>query len=76
MFTRQQRVLDLVSRTFKTDAASFGLDEDMFECLGLDSLRALDFLSVLEVEFGITIPDNRLKDIKTFRNLVDVVNPS
>ncbi|HEX5037335.1 MAG TPA: acyl carrier protein [bacterium] len=76
MSTRQQKVLDLVSRTFKTDAAAFGLDEDMFERLGLDSLRALDFLSVLEVEFGITIPDNRLKDIKTFRNLVDVVSLS
>jgi acyl carrier protein len=48
------------------------MDEDIFECLGLDSLQALDFLSKLEGEFGVTIPDSRLKDIRTFRSLVEI----
>lgn len=70
----QQKVFELVSSRFHVDASSFGLDEDIFERLGLDSLQALDFLSTLESEFGITIPDSRLKDIHTFRNLVDIVS--
>jgi acyl carrier protein len=70
--THEQKLLELVSQRFKTDASGLGLDEDIFERFGIDSLQALDLLSSVELEFGVTIPDSRLKEIKTLRNLVAV----
>jgi len=40
---------------------------------GIDSLDSLTILFGIEEEFGISIPDDRAKTIKTFGDMIDVV---
>lgn len=40
---------------------------------GIDSLDALTILFAVEEEFKISIPDDRAKAIKTFGDMIDVV---
>ena len=40
---------------------------------GVDSLDALTILFAIEEEFKISIPDDRAKTIKTFGDMIDVV---
>lgn len=40
---------------------------------GIDSLDALTILFAIEEEFKISIPDDRAKTIKTFGDMIDVV---
>ena len=40
---------------------------------GVDSLDALTILFAIEEEFKISIPDDRAKAIKTFGDMIDVV---
>jgi acyl carrier protein len=40
---------------------------------GIDSLDSLTILFAIEEEFGISIPDDRARAIKTFGDMIDVV---
>jgi len=40
---------------------------------GIDSLDALTILFGIEEEFGIAIPDDRAKALRTFGDMVDVI---
>ncbi len=64
--------------TILTD--QFGVPEDeitedaTFEALGLDSLDLVEVTMVIDEELGIRIPDDRLGDITTTGDAVDVLD--
>ncbi|MEM7523724.1 MAG: phosphopantetheine-binding protein [Pseudomonadota bacterium] len=41
---------------------------------GLDSVSVMDFVFELEDEFGITVPLDRISDVKTVRQLAEAVH--
>ncbi|WP_374695906.1 acyl carrier protein [Spiroplasma endosymbiont of Polydrusus formosus] len=45
-----------------------------FKSLGLDSLDLMDLVIEAEKKCGIQIPDDKLMDIKTLADLVDIIN--
>ena len=56
-------------RFFAVDTSSMEGSEDFFDALGIDSLKALELLSELEIEFDVEIPDYELQGITTFAGL-------
>ncbi|WP_165494878.1 acyl carrier protein [Actinomadura roseirufa] len=46
---------------------------DGFETLGIDSMTMIDVIVATERELGVKIADNRLADVATVGDLVDVV---
>lgn len=48
-------------------------DDATFEALGLDSLDLVEVTLVIDEELGIRIPDERLGDIQTTGDAVDVL---
>ncbi len=44
-----------------------------FKTLGLDSLDLMDLVIEAEKKYGIQIPDDKLMDIKTVSDLVEVI---
>jgi acyl carrier protein len=48
-------------------------DDDLFQTLGIDSMAALDLLSVLEDHFDVEIPDHELRSVRTFRELAALI---
>ncbi|MEZ4321481.1 MAG: acyl carrier protein [Myxococcota bacterium] len=61
-------------RRFGDRAAAIGPDDDVFEALDIDSMGALDLLSVLEDHFDVEIPDHELRTARTFRQLATLVD--
>ncbi len=48
-------------------------EDATFEALGLDSLDLVEVTMVIDEELGIRIPDERLGDIETTSDAVDVL---
>ncbi|MEU7169092.1 phosphopantetheine-binding protein [Streptomyces morookaense] len=58
------------------DAALFYSDEPGRPALGLDSMEALELISVLEREFGVELADTdiRIADLRTVGDVVDAMS--
>jgi acyl carrier protein len=67
------RLIGMAAARFKLDAATLGPDMDVFESLGVDSVQVLELLSDVEQEFDVEIPDYELRGVKTFGQLVKVI---
>jgi len=48
-------------------------DTDFFEDLGADSMVALEAVVLIEQEFDIEVPDDRMAEMRTFTGLEAVV---
>lgn len=48
-------------------------DAKLSEDLGIDSIDAIELVMKLEEEYSIQISDEKIKDVKTFGELVDYV---
>ena len=71
--TEEARVRQLIARVANVPPDSFDLDDDLQTSLGLDSLSALRVAAGLEREFGITIPDERLQELKSVQDMLSHV---
>lgn len=49
-------------------------DTNIVADTGLDSVSVMDFVFELEDEFGITVPLDRISDVKTVRQLAETVH--
>lgn len=67
---REQALRGLLAEVSKRDLAGAGLDDDLVEVLGLDSLAALRLLAAVEVRFRVRFPDERLAEFRTLRQLL------
>jgi act minimal PKS acyl carrier protein len=50
------------------------MEDPTFEDLGYDSLAVMETASRIEQDYGVTIPDDELTEIKSPAALVEVVN--
>jgi acyl carrier protein len=46
---------------------------ELAEDLGIDSVDSVEFALALEREFGVSLPDTALADVKTVQNVIDLV---
>ncbi|HEX7480434.1 MAG TPA: acyl carrier protein [Polyangiales bacterium] len=74
MATTVDELMALAARRFKRDVATLAADRDVFESLGIDSMRVLELLSELEQHFDVEIPDYELRDVKTFAQLAACID--
>ena len=68
------RLIALAGTFFGADVADVKSGDDFFETLGIDSLKALDLLSELELAFDVEIPDYELQDVRTFAELAAIID--
>ena len=66
------RVIRVLAETQKIPAESVTADST-FEQLGIDSLDGLNILFAIENEFGINVPDDAAKQIRSVRDLAQGV---
>ncbi len=48
-------------------------DANILEDLGADSLDVIEMLMNLETEFGITIPDDKISQVKTVKEVAELI---
>ena len=64
------RVTRVIAATQKIPAASVTLDKT-FEELKIDSLDGINILFALETEFGLDIPDDAARSIRSVREMAE-----
>jgi acyl carrier protein len=68
----QARVLELLSQKIAAGRA-IDLASSVVEDTGLDSVSVMDFVMELEDEFDITIPLDRIAEVRTVGDLAEAV---
>jgi acyl carrier protein len=61
----EARLRAIIARVARTAPDAFGKDDDLRVVLGLDSLSALRVAAAIEREFGVTIPDDELHEVRS-----------
>ncbi len=67
-------LLDLAAAYFQADRAVLSEEQDLFDALGIDSLKALELMSEVEIEFDVEIPDYELQSVRTFAELASKID--
>ncbi len=68
----KEQVFEEVAKRLDVDAASLTLETKFKEDLQADSLDLMELIVDIEDDFGFSIPDEKLADIKTLADLVAV----
>lgn len=65
-----EKLCDLISEQFSVEADTITMETTFTEDLGADSLDIVELSMALEEEFGVTIADEELPNMKTVGDLV------
>lgn len=68
----QARVLELLEKKVGAER-SIDLSSNVLEDTGLDSVSVMDFVMELEDEFDITMPLDRIAEVRTVADLANAV---
>lgn len=66
------KVAALVSETIEVDEASVS-ETTSFADLGADSFDLLELITAFEDEFGLTMADDELAELKTVADVIDAI---
>ena len=72
----ESKLLQLVQtelKALKPELGELHMDTDLIADLGLDSVQVLDMCAAIEDELDISIPVNRLADVRSAGQLVAVL---
>ena len=69
-----EEILDLATAHFNIPRGALLAEDDFFEKLGIDSLKALDLLTRLERHFRIELPDYEMQGASNVRTLAERIH--
>lgn len=69
----EQKVKEILAEQLGADISKITLETNVATDLGADSLDLVEILMSLEDEFGVSIPDEQIAEIKTVKQIVDFV---
>ena len=67
------KLKDIIANQFGIDTDELSEETDIVADLGADSLDVVEMMMALEEEFGITIDDEKIAELKTIGDVVDCV---
>ncbi len=67
------KVKELLAEQLGIDAKTINDDSNILEDLGADSLDIIEMLMTLEDEYGVTIPDDKINQVKTVKEVADLI---
>ncbi len=69
----KEKVTEIIANQLSVSADKIKGDTNIAEELGADSLDLVEILMSLEDEFGISIPDEAIPEIKTVDDIVNFI---
>lgn len=72
--TTFEKVRDIIAQQLSAKPEDVKNESNIAEELGADSLDLVEILMSLEDEFGISIPDEAIPQIKTIKDVVDFID--
>ncbi len=71
--SREKDLRTLLAEMSGQDTSRVGPDDDLVHKLGLDSLARLRLLAAVEKRFGVRFPDDHLGEIRTLKQLLELI---
>ena len=68
-----EKVKKIIAEQLCISVAEIKDDSNVIEDLGADSLDVVELLMTFEDEFGVSIPDEAIPEIKTIKEIVDFI---
>ena len=72
--TTFEKVRDIMAKQLSVKPEEVKAESNIAEDLGADSLDLVEILMSLEDEFGISIPDEAIPQIKTIKDVVEFID--
>lgn len=66
-----EQIRDVIVETINCDVEAVTMEASLADDLGADSLEAVELNMALEEAFGISIPDEKLVEMKTVGDMVN-----
>ena len=70
----EQKVIEILSKQLRVEAAKINANTNIAADLGADSLDLVEILMSLEEEFNVSIPDEAIPGIVTVGDLVKFID--
>lgn len=68
-----EKIVNIIVDQLGCDESAVTEDASIFEDLGADSLDIVEMLMAVEENFGITVPDEEIPNLKTIRDLLNYI---
>ncbi len=68
-----EKLQEIIADQLELDAEEITYESNILDDLGADSLDVVDLVMSVEDEFGIEVPDEALKDIRTVEEMVKYI---
>lgn len=68
-----EKIRDMLASELDLDIDRITPDSDIMDDLGADSLDLVEFITELEAEFGVVIPQDELEDVRTVSQVADLI---
>ncbi len=68
-----EKVKELLAEQLGMDVNEIHDDSNILEDLGADSLDIIEMLMTLEDEYGVTIPDDQIGQVKTVKQVAELI---
>ena len=72
--TTLEKVTEIIANQLSVEKGKITEATNIAEDLGADSLDLVEILMSLEDEFGVSIPDEAIPDIKTIKDVVNFID--
>ena len=69
----KERIINLLSEKLGYDTTEIKENQDFVSDLGTDSLDMVEIIMGIEQEFGLTIDDSEISEVKTVEDLIKKV---
>lgn len=69
-----EKVCKMLADQLGIPADSIKPESEVIKDLGADSLDVVELMMAIEEEYGITLPDGEVENVKTVQDIVDMLN--
>ena len=68
-----EKVRDMLAKQLNLKPEAIALESDVVKDLGADSLDVVELLISLKDDYGISIPEDDIVNVKTVKDIVDMI---
>ena len=68
-----EKVCNMLAEQLDISADTITPQSEVVKDLGADSLDVVELMMALEDEYGITLPEGEVENVKTVQNIVDMM---